>query len=84
MTGHGIKEIDKVAMYFNSKRFKIDNRNKIEMLSIKNLMDFPINIQRDTLNASTLNTPKARAKISPPSGSHVKKAATLPIYQFFL
>ena len=41
MTGHGIKEIDKVAMYFNSKSFKNKDFNKIEMLSIKNLMDFP-------------------------------------------
>ena len=46
MTGHGIKEIDKVSMYLNEIIFKNKNKNlnKIEILSIKNLMDFPLRL----------------------------------------
>ena len=49
----------------------------------KNLIDFPINIHNETLKASTLKTPNARAKISPPKGSQVKNAATLPQRSIF-
>ena len=44
MTGHGIKEIDKVAMYYYPKSFKNEDCNKVEILSIKNLMDFPLRL----------------------------------------
>ena len=62
--------------------FNIVGKSKL-IFKPKNLIDFPINIHNETLKASTLKTPSARVKMSPPSGSQVKKAATLPQRSIF-